>query len=734
MYNTIKEKFLEKPLFVGLFLFLTALIPHAVIAIRMNMPFISTDEIGVVGSAAWFVGEDWSEVIKRISYYGYGQALLYIPVFMITDNPLLRYKLMGIENAFLVAMMPVIVYYISIKYLKIEKGLSLVIALCIGLFPSYTSYTKWLWNEVSLLVLPWLVILVMFKLYNSEVKREKNLYSILLGFILIYSYSVHGRALGIIISVLVIIFLFHLIYKKSNINYILFFLSIAVTSILYSIIKKELVNNLWLAEGKVLNNTSSMIIPKITNFLSYDNIQYKILGIIGHIYGAIISTYGLLVVFIIMFLILLIRYGVKKLNKNELLLYSYSFLLLVFSFSIGVVFLSDAFVGNPRRGDYLIYIRYSSIAFGLILYSSILMFIKYKSFFSNKIFFISLLITIIVSMIVMFFLETIINKQPIAAPSIMNIIPFSASNKIGYIDIINFKVLSIISILIFVLFYYLMKYGKYKVGLLFLILVFIYVYAFNVVRIIVPSNDEYYNKVKNWQQVLGNIDSRDIKIDIYYCDKENKKPFSDTLLQYAIPKSKVHIVNNVEKLYPNSIVVSTSDFRLDYIYKDVYRVLDNSLKGNEYIWFVGDDINEKLKEKYHFNTQNNYGKEIIYKFDFNILNGVKKDNQIVSNGKEGYLVYGPYITLNNGIYNINIKGKLLSGNFSEKSYFDIVYNAGKNVIKREYNLSKYVKNGNIEIDEIFRIENTLSNIEFRVYLNKNVLCSIENAVLTEKGE
>ncbi len=73
---------------LGLLLYGIVFLVHAVVAVQMNVPHMSHDEIGVLASAAYVTGEDWSGIVSNIGYYGYGTSLLYIPIFFLTKGPI----------------------------------------------------------------------------------------------------------------------------------------------------------------------------------------------------------------------------------------------------------------------------------------------------------------------------------------------------------------------------------------------------------------------------------------------------------------------------------------------------------------------------------------------------------------------------------------------------------------------------------------------------------------------
>lgn len=96
----------------------------------------------------------------------------------------------------------------------------------------------------------------------------------------------------------------------------------------------------------------------------------------------------------------------------------------------------------------------------------------------------------------------------------------------------------------------------------------------------------------------------------------------------------------------------------------------------------------------------------------------------VSDGKEGFLLFGPYIDLKAGQYNVTFKGVLEKNetDMDELGFVDVTSNRGKNVIKR-LPLTE-------DLDSVhFSLEQDIEDFEFRIYLNDGVIYRIENVIL-----
>ncbi len=715
-------------------IFLVTLVVHLIVALQMKMLHISTDEMGVLASAAFLTGENWSGLIQNISYYGYGQSLLYIPIYLLTDDPVLRYKLMGVENSILLSIIPLIVYYILIKYLNIDRKTSVVLSMCIGLFSTYTSFTKWLWYETTLSVLPWVFLIITLFLASNENKIQKTVFSIIYAALLIYSYSVHGRALGIIAVALILIIGYHVVCKCSLVNYIAFSCSFLLSSAGYLSLKEYLVNNLWLAEGKTLNNTSSSILPRLANIFSLENLPGNLCGVLGQIYSAAMSTYGLLILFAIIMCILFVKQKSCQLSKNEYIIFVFSALLFLGALAISVTFLSGTFKNPSSRGDYPIYIRYFSHTLGFIVFSCLVLLTKRSELITHTTRWATLLIVILISLATTIFVAPMVNeKNSIANIPLMNILPFIGDNPVDFITQVDFGRLSLVVLLVCVLFLFFTYRKGVITSSIILLIAFLYVYGYNATQMILPNNTKDYEKVGTIQEILGEIDFEKYGMPIYYHDPDQKKPWSDSMLQFSLPKAKVYNIVTAEPVEENSIIVSTTDIGLDHRYNNCYRMIDDNLNTEmDFIWICGDELNTLLCNEYSFETKNSCGETKSYQLDFSTQVGIKTDNCIHSTGEQGFLIYGPYISLRAGEYQINIKGEYESGTFTNDSYFDIVYGGGKKQVSKYVNLQQFTNGNTFNIDITFTLEDDVSNCEFRLYVNEGVICSIEDITLSSK--
>ncbi|CAE6712381.1 hypothetical protein [Candidatus Nitrotoga fabula] len=94
--------------------------------------------------------------------------------------------------------------------------------------------------------------------------------------------------------------------------------------------------------------------------------------------------------------------------------------------------------------------------------------------------------------------------------------------------------------------------------------------------------------------------------------------------------------------------------------------------------------------------------------------GLVKDGVKISNGKVGFLTFGPYFPLKSGNYRLNVWG---SSGMLNGSYVDVVSDLG-NKIHAKFGLKPYVDDVLIQ-NELVHLSRDVRDIEVRVWVNEN---------------
>lgn len=159
------------------------------------------DGLGTMATAAYLAGYDWSNFLAADGYYyKYGQSLWYLLPFFLIPHAVLRYRVMLIINSVLTSFIPVIAWRIAEGKLHIEKRTAFLIAFLTGIYPSILLYSKYTWAETNLMVLPWVCLLLLLKIYGIE-ERHRGRDSIFLAVTVVYAYMSHQRGMVLILAV-----------------------------------------------------------------------------------------------------------------------------------------------------------------------------------------------------------------------------------------------------------------------------------------------------------------------------------------------------------------------------------------------------------------------------------------------------------------------------------------------------------------------------------------------------
>lgn len=200
-------------------LYALAFVMNALLAVFAELPAVYPDEINAAGIAALYSGKDWSALLKSTgSSSGYVQALFYMPLFRVINNPYALYKAMLIVNALLIGFIPLIVYHLAGKFGVLRVRRKLLIAMCCGLYAAYITNSKFIWNEALTCLLVWLLVLCVFTAWDKTGKSSKAVQSILTGFLCAMAYASNKRLISIIAALILTVIIARLVLREKILN------------------------------------------------------------------------------------------------------------------------------------------------------------------------------------------------------------------------------------------------------------------------------------------------------------------------------------------------------------------------------------------------------------------------------------------------------------------------------------------------------------------------------------
>jgi len=597
-------------------LFIIVLIVHLTVSLRMKMLHMSQDEMGVLATAAYAVGEDWSAVVSKFGYYGYGSSVLYIPIFALTKGPVLRYRLITTLNSVLMSLIPVIAYRIASKYCKAGKKASFIAALMTGLYPGYLLFSKWVWNETMMCLLPWVTALLLFRLYNEQSKGKRIAFSVLLSFTLMYSYAVHGRALGLIAAAMLVIALIAVFQRRLIAEPISFCSSFAVFYIIDHFVKKLVQSKVWLAgsDGE-LGNTLGGNTGKIHDYMSFEGFRGLLRIAAGQLSAASASTYGLLVIAAVPAAAVIIG-GLKKkrrIRKDRLpdekhniwLLMTVTVAFFAAAFAISILFLGNEGSHTETRGDYYIYTRYFSNMLGFPIFAAFIYFDRTDM--SRVTAGVTAGIYAICTIPILHYADFLNSRKDSSNATILNLLAYLGDNPRDFITHFDFDNLILITSIVFGA--ALIGLSGKRQGMLAVLMswVFLGSYYKTANDVILANSRREFKYVQPTLNALEQVDGLEDKYDdVYYYNVHQAKPWSGSAMQFALPEYELTEFDfeispdtDPERLFSfikeNSIIVSSEDIGLEEFSPDIYRLEYDSINyGKEYIWVYGDDVRDYI--------------------------------------------------------------------------------------------------------------------------------------------
>ena len=206
-----------------------------------GQPILFNDEIGYWSNSAFFLGMDWKSVTGRIGYYSYGYSLLLVPVRLLGrwfawDWATLHHAAVMMNAGFLVSGY-VIALKLAKRYLP-EMGSVVRIMACFTIFTysSYIVYAHITWTECTLMFFFWVFLYVMMRLTDRPGVWNHAAYAA----VSFYIYTVHQRALGIVVTSVIIVLYMRILRRNKMKDTAAFFGTLYLCGLCHAMIKTNL--------------------------------------------------------------------------------------------------------------------------------------------------------------------------------------------------------------------------------------------------------------------------------------------------------------------------------------------------------------------------------------------------------------------------------------------------------------------------------------------------------------
>ncbi|MDE7280397.1 MAG: hypothetical protein K2N36_01480 [Ruminiclostridium sp.] len=308
---------------IQFFLYLAFFAIHTVISASVYLPSIEPNEFSAAALANMMLGGDWSAAMGKSSYfYGFLQAVLYIPSMAFTKDPFVQYRIMVIINGAVMSLIPVIVYSCSIMLGVKKPWQSVIMSVCAGGWLSCMIHSKFIWNETVAIFIPFLAVYLLLKAETAEKKSTGRLYSALLGMTAGLSYCAHQRLFALILALSAALILSRFVLKRKTAALGCYFFSLIVFFGAAFFGNYYIQQILWgVSDPASLRNTAESFFASLPSALSNGGGKRFFISLLSQIYYYMCASWGLgALAFSILVIIIaqLITARIKrKKNENE---------------------------------------------------------------------------------------------------------------------------------------------------------------------------------------------------------------------------------------------------------------------------------------------------------------------------------------------------------------------------------------------------------------------------------
>jgi hypothetical protein len=116
---------------------------------------------------------------------------------------------------------------------------------------------------------------------------------------------------------------------------------------------------------------------------------------------------------------------------------------------------------------------------------------------------------------------------------------------------------------------------------------------------------------------------------------------------------------------------------------------------------------------------------------FSSQNGVFQDNSIISNGNQGFLIFGPYVTLDTGSYVFSAQLELLDYNEAPDhiGHADLSFNNAAAILAHQSLYATDFEDGKLTVYLEINIDELLPSIEFRIFTTAGTRLKVSNVTV-----
>jgi|GEM_PF-6952019 len=641
------------------------------------------DEFGYWTAGAYFSGLHWEPAASLNAYYSYGYGLFLALILKIDIPKDYYYTAAVVLNCiFLCGTYILVRIFIERTFDNIGKNICSLLALCVTVYPANLIYAQFSMAEVLILLLFWVIINVSIELLNKPTFCK----GVLFIFIVTFLYFVHQRTLGIYLSSFFI--LLYVLYNNRKNHILLLWIPLVFGCFLLGNYIKDIYQDSYLSGDNNLLlsiNDYSGQIGKLKVLLSLSGVKQLIISILGKMFYAANSTFLLAGVGVISCLIQIWNdIKNKKLSTNTVMC---MFFLMASVSMIGIcsIYMQDF----TSRMDLLFYGRYFEFTLmPLFLYGFIYLLNNYKNY---KIVGVAIFIFILISIITC----TKAQFKGVDTHLFLNVTSLADFYYITN-NIVEFWFFNIArAIVLFLVAFWILNLNSSKKV--------IYILTIFIVAFIINYEIVYLKGCRGWSvaamtaniELSEYIQDNNLQDNLYYYSGDDTTFSNSSYLQFLLPDTTIPYIselNEIDKLEASDILLTKRGTQIKEWLNNRYSLLAAStmlqLWGREGTVILSQDI----------------GKEVV----------IDQQSLIFANGEEeSYLVYGPYITLQSGTYEVSYSVEVPT-NREGYGFCDISGNNGEIILGQNVFSFNQFQDKETTITIPFSLSEKTNNIEFRV--------------------
>ena len=208
-----------------------------------TMPILLDDEYGYWSNSAFFTGDNWSSVTSKIGYYSYGYSLLLAPIRLFAKRYDLTweqaYQLAQLVNVFFLVVGFFLAIQLCKRYMKnLDPVVRSMACFAVMVYSSNLFYAHISFTECTLNGVFWIFLYLMMRVIDKPSIINHMGYAVTA----FYIYTVHQRALAVLITSVIVVFYLKLVKKNTLRHMAAFGITFYLCSLIHSVIKGTLQN------------------------------------------------------------------------------------------------------------------------------------------------------------------------------------------------------------------------------------------------------------------------------------------------------------------------------------------------------------------------------------------------------------------------------------------------------------------------------------------------------------